>query len=294
MFFKNYFRLPIFIHKKLRFAVEGIRDGKTVNVSLLKDVEIYTPTIEEQQKIAAFFTALDEKINFNQAKLKKLELIREDLLSKIFDKALKFECSGGWETLPFLELIDSIVDFRGRTPAKLGMDWGDEKNEYLALSALNVKNTGIDESRQDLHYGTKELFEKWMSGKELHKGQVLFTTEAPAGNVTRVPDERPYILSQRVIAFNVNNDYVREDFLQYLLQSRQVQKKILSLASGGTAKGVSQKSLSALKVSIPVSLDEQQKIADFFSGIDLKIELKIKKERLLRSLKQAFMQQMFV
>ena len=47
-----------------------------------------------------------------------------------------------WEERKFFESIASTIDFRGRTPKKLGMDWSD--SGYLALSALNVKNGYID------------------------------------------------------------------------------------------------------------------------------------------------------
>ena len=264
-----------------------------INSSDLGRIVINIPCKEEQQKIAAFFSELDEKIRISNKKINATERLRESLMRQIFDQRLKVKRHGVWKDVRFLDLVDSIVDFRGRTPKKLGMEWGCVKNEYLALSALNVKNDGIDESRLDLHYGTKELYEKWMSGKQLHKGQVLLTTEAPAGNVTQVPDDRPYILSQRLIAFNVKKNLVREDFLAFLLKSPNVQQNLFTLLSGGTAKGVSQRSLAALRVTCPASLEEQKDIADIFFNIDLKIELQKKMLEKLKMMKVSFMQQMF-
>ena len=121
-----------------------------------------------------------------------------------------------WEQRKLLSCIQSITDFRGRTPKKLGMDWSE--SGYLALSALNVKDGYIDFS-QDVHYGNQELYDKWMSGKELHRGQVLFTTEAPMGNVAQVPDNKGYILSQRTIAFDVEEEILSENFLVTLLRT---------------------------------------------------------------------------
>ena len=97
-----------------------------------------------------------------------------------------------WEERKLLDNIEKIIDFRGRTPKKLGLDWSE--TGYLALSALNVKNGYID-PLVDAHYGNQELYDKWMKGNELHKNQVLFTTEAPMGNVAQIPDEKQYILS---------------------------------------------------------------------------------------------------
>ena len=175
-----------------------------------------------------------------------------------------------WEQRKVLSCIQKITDFRGRTPKKLGMDWSE--SGYLALSALNVKDGYIDFS-QDVHYGDQALYDKWMSGNELHKGQVLFTTEAPMGNVAQVPDNRQYILSQRTIAFDVREDIITENFLATLLRSPAVFNTLTSLSSGGTAKGVSQKSLAGVEVRIPVDLREQALLATYFHNLDNLITL---------------------
>ena len=178
--------------------------------------------------------------------------------------------SDDWEQRKVLSCIQKITDFRGRTPKKLGMDWSE--SGYLALSALNVKDGYIDFS-QDVHYGDQALYDKWMSGNELHRGQVLFTTEAPMGNVAQVPDNRQYILSQRTIAFDVREDIITENFLATLLRSPAVFNTLSSLSSGGTAKGVSQKSLAGVEVRIPVDLIEQALLATYFHNLDHLITL---------------------
>ena len=197
-----------------------------------------------------------------------------------------------WTTKQFLSLINNIVDFRGRTPKKLGMDWASEKTGFLALSALNVKSGYIDFSA-DPHYGDEELYEKWMSGNELRKGQVLFTTEAPMGNVAQVPDDRPYILSQRTIAFDVDEEQIDEGFLAFLLLSPNVQAALSKLATGGTATGISQKSLAKLNVTIPSSIEEQQKIADFLSSVDEVISTSVQEVTNLETQKKAVMKKIF-
>ena len=170
-----------------------------------------------------------------------------------------------WIKRLLLSNIEKIIDYRGRTPKKLGLSWSD--TGYLALSALNVKNGYID-FNADANYGDQELYERWMGDNHLHKGQVVFTTEAPMGNVAQIPNDDLYILSQRTIAFEVKNDLIREDFLATLLRSPKVFNELTSLSSGGTAKGVSQKSLSNLKVCVPVSLDEQSAIGSLFRTLD--------------------------
>ena len=180
-------------------------------------------------------------------------------------KVIFSEGKKDWVKRPLLSNIDKILDYRGRTPKKLGLSWSD--TGYLALSALNVKNGYID-FNADANYGDQELYDRWMEDNHLHKGQVVFTTEAPMGNVAQLPNDDLYILSQRTIAFEVKHDLIIEDFLATLLRSPKIFNELTSLSSGGTAKGVSQKSLSNLKVCVPTSLEEQSAIGSFFRTLD--------------------------
>ena len=204
------------------------------------------PTIIEQQEIGDFFKQLDSLITLHQRKLEHLKEQKKGLLQKMFPKngevvpEVRFPgFTDDWEQRKFFDNIEKVIDFRGRTPKKLGMKWSNEG--YVALSALNVKDGYIDFTA-DVHYANKDLYDKWMVGNDLYKGQVLFTTEAPMGNVAQIPDNQKYVLSQRTIAFDVFRNKITNDFLAVLLRSQNVQHKLKSLASGGTAQGVSQKS----------------------------------------------------
>lgn len=195
-----------------------------------------------------------------------------------------------WTEEPLLSRISDIIDFRGRTPKKLGMDWS--PSGYLALSALNVKDGYIDRDA-DAHYGSEELYKKWMKGNELHRNQVLFTTEAPMGNVAQIHDTQKYILSQRTIAFVTDAERLSEDYLAILLKSPRVFGELLARSSGGTAKGVSQKSLSSVSAWVSNDLAEQAKIGEYFRELDSLIGLHQRKHDKLLALKKAMLQKMF-
>lgn len=256
------------------------------------------PQMKEQVLIGQFFKRLNNLITLHQHKYERLQVIKKSMLEKMFPKSnqkrpeIRFNgYTDEWEQRKLLDCIQKITDFRGRTPKKLGMDWSEEG--YLALSALNVKDGYID-FNQDVHYGSQELYDKWMTGNELHKGQVLFTTEAPMGNVAQVPDNRRYILSQRTIAFDVKDDLITEDFLATVLRTPSVFADLTALSSGGTAKGVSQKSLSSVEIRLPKDLKEQERIADNFSNIDNLITLHQKKIEKLKVLKKVMLKQMII
>ena len=143
-----------------------------------------------------------------------------------------------------------------------------------------MKDGYIDKS-VEAKYGNQELFERWMGDQRLEKGDVLFTTEAPLGNVAQVPDEEGYILNQRAVAFKTDNSKTCNDFLAQLLRSPLVQARLNANASGGTAKGIGMKEFAKLTAYIPVQVEEQNKIGKFLSNLDHLIALHQRKSFLI-------------
>lgn len=272
---------------------------KKINKNEITKVEIFTPPLQvEQTAIGNLFQNIDQTIALQRRKHEQTQTLKKSLLSKMFPKKGQKQpeirlkgFSGNWVESKFFDNIESIIDFRGRTPKKIGLEWSEKG--YLALSALNVKNGYID-FNLDKHFGNEELYQKWMGGKELVAGQVLFTTEAPMGNVAQVPDNKGYILSQRTIAFNIRKDLLTDDFLAILLKSPVTFNMLESMSSGGTAKGVSQKSLANLQVVTPQQLEEQTAIGQFFKQLDDTLSLQAKQLKTLENLKQALLAKMFV
>ena len=279
--------------------ISSQRSGQPgVNAQEYASFSVSVPSRAEQEKIGTFFKQLDDTITLHQDAIQRQQDLKKALLQKLFPvngeriPTVRFATfKEEWEQRKFFDNIQNTIDFRGRTPKKLGMDWSE--SGYLALSALNVKNGYIDPSA-DAHYGNEELYKKWMGGRELRKGQVLFTTEAPMGNVAQVPDNQGYILSQRTITFDVNDEKITDDFLAVLLRSPNVFNDLSALSSGGTAKGVSQRSLSGLKVIVPKNLCEQEKIGLFFKQLESTIALHQDAIHKLQLLKQSLLQKMFV
>ena len=270
-----------------------------INANDLASIEVYVPTgSKEACVVGHIFRTIDRLITLHQRKHEKLLHIKKSMLDKMFPKdgelfpEVRFAgFTAAWERRKLFDNIQKITDFRGRTPKKLGMEWSSDG--YLALSALNVKNGYIDYS-EDAHYGSQELYDKWMSGNELHQGQVLFTTEAPMGNVAQVPDGKRYILSQRTIAFEVKDNMITENFLAVLLRTPHVFSSLTSMSSGGTAKGISQKLLATVEVIMPGVIDEQNAIATLFLNLDHLITLHQRKLEKLQNIKKACLEKMFV
>jgi type I restriction enzyme S subunit len=174
-----------------------------------------------------------------------------------------------WKSKPLVDLLALTLDFRGRTPKKLGMDWGD--GEIPALSANNVQMGRINFSKE-CYLGSDALYRRWMTKGDAHIGDVLLTTEAPLGNVAQIPDGRRYILSQRTILLRANDDELSNDYLYHYLTSEYFQNLMRQQSSGTTATGIQRAKLEVLPVKYPNSKPEQTKIAEILSTVDRAIE----------------------
>ena len=290
------FSLSIF--KKINWKKFDESTGvPSLSKTVINSVSVSVPSYEEQQKIGSFFKQLDDTIALHQRKLDLLKEQKKGYLQKMFPKngskipELRFNgFSGDWEERKLLDNVDKVLDYRGKSPTKFGMEWGTEG--YLVLSALNVKNGYIDKS-VEAKYGDQELFERWMGSNRLEKGDVLFTTEAPLGNVAQVPDDKGYILNQRAVAFKSSKD-TDNNFFAQLLRSPIVQNTLNANSSGGTAKGIGMKEFAKLNAHVPKTFEEQQKIGSFFKQLDNTIALHQRKLDLLKEQKKGFLQKMFV
>jgi type I restriction enzyme S subunit len=181
-----------------------------------------------------------------------------------------------------LKNITSYVDYRGRGPIK------SDEGIFL-VTAKNIKKGYIDyENSQE--YVPIENYDIVMSKGKPKEGDVLFTTEAPLGNVAQV-DNPNIALAQRVIKFRGTKE-LNNRYLLYYMLSTTYQKLISRKAIGSTVQGISGKELHKTKINFP-ALPEQQKIASFLSSVDTKLQQLTQKKELLEQYKKGVMQQLF-
>jgi type I restriction enzyme S subunit len=273
------------------------KEHKRYYISEYQNLEIALPKPPEQQKIADCLTALEEVIASQARKVEALKAHKKGLMQRLFPREgeavprlrfPEFRDEPEWKSRPFYDLLDDVLDFRGRTPKKLGMQWGD--GSIISLSANNVKNGFID-YHAECYLGSEELYSRWMGDVNLEKDDIVFTMEAPLGNALLVPDSRKYILSQRVVAFKTTAE-VTNRFLIQLIWGDGFQNAIGKLATGSAAKGVNQKALRSVSIRLP-DKDEQVRIADFLSCLDKSIAAQTQKLHALNLHKQGLMQQLF-
>lgn len=255
-------------------------------------IKLAIPSLPEQQKIASFFTAIDQKISQLKQKRTLLEQYKKGVMQKIFSQEIRFRDDNGQE-FPEWEkkrLGDIGKTFNGLT-GKSKDDFGDGK-PYIQYKQI-FDDSKIDISRfgfVKINVGEKQNFIKY--------GDVLFTTssETPdeVGTSSVLLDKVDEVyLNSFCFGFRSNHSLLSPLFSRYLFRNELFRKEINRLAQGSTRYNISKNGVMKLAIALP-SYNEQTKIADFLSAIDNKInhtQTQIEKAELW---KKGLLQKMFV
>ena len=171
-----------------------------------------------------------------------------------------------WAELPLGKIVDLVIDYRGKTPKKLGGDWSNAG--YRALSAKNIK-TGRIVQADTIRYVDESLYQKWMKD-EVHRGDILITSEAPFGQILYWDSDEKIVLSQRLFCIRVNPKYDAR-FIYYYMTTSVFQGELAGRSTGTTVIGLRQPELMKCIIRIP-SVENQHRIASILSSIDAKID----------------------
>lgn len=154
-----------------------------------------------------------------------------------------------WDYGGLTKYLDNIVDYRGKTPEKV------EEGVFL-VTAKNIKNGKVDYSLSQ-EFVKLEEYEEIMRRGLPEIGDVLFTTEAPLGEVANV-DRIDIALAQRIIKFRGIENVLDNYYLKYWIQSQGFQSNLKTFATGSTAAGIKASKLSSLKVLLPPYSEQKQ------------------------------------
>ena len=170
-----------------------------------------------------------------------------------------------WNHFALGEITELVIDYRGKTPKKLGGDWC--KQGYRALSAKNIK-TGRIVQAETIRYIDESLYRKWMKD-EVQRGDILITSEAPFGQIFFWDSDEKIVLSQRLFCVRIKSEYDAR-FIYYYMTTPEFQSELDGRATGTTVIGLRQPELMKCIIRCP-EIQEQKVIAAILSSIDAKI-----------------------
>lgn len=211
-----------------------------ISAGFLKDYEIPQPPLAEQQRIAAIL----DKADAIRRKRQQAIQLADDFLRAVFLQMFG-ECvtPDGYENAPrfkIKELVD-YIDYRGKTPEK-------SDSGVTLITAKNVKKGFIDEEPRE--YIPAENYESWMTRGLPQENDVLFTTEAPLGNVALLGKYDKVVVGQRLIALRSKGRLTHE-YLMCLLLHPFIQGLIQNKSSGSTVTGIRTKELYEIELPVP-------------------------------------------
>jgi len=253
-----------------------------INSTDLGNITVNIPSFPEQEKIAAFFSLLDKKIDLQRQKVKNAEMLLKGFSQQLFSQQLRFKDNNGkhfpkWETKTLGEVGEKSKEVSTKN------------NQYPILTSAR---TGI--------YFQKDYFNKEVASENntgynvVPRGYITYRSVSDnisfTFNINTICDKG--IVSPIYPVFTVisgNNYFIK----MYLNEGKIFKKFALSQQQGGTRTALSFNTLSKLCLPLP-SLAEQEKIAAFLSLLDKKVEIEKKLLKNIEQQKKYFLQNMFV
>ena len=281
-YYKYYFKSHRFI-QGLNKDLEGIRDGKMISYGQFSSILLPKPDEEEQQKIADCLSSIDDLISAEEKKLSLLNDYKKGWMQKLFPTEGKivpewrfpeFRDSGEWENTT----IGKIADYEnGKAHENNIIDNG----KYIVVNSKFISTEG-------------EIIKYTNEANLLaYKGDILMVlSDVPNGRALSkcylVDKDNLYTVNQRVC--RITSQKVNSILLFYTINRN---KYFLAFDDGVKQTNLRKDDVLHCSIVIPKDANEQEKIADFLSGIDDLIGRQTDKIEALKQHKKALMQGLF-
>ena len=277
LYFKNFFRSHLFIHKILAICVEGIRDGKQLNFDTVKNLKIPFPPVDEQEKIAEILSTWDEAINLTINLVESKKQFKKALMQNLLTAKIRFpRFKDEWKKIKMNDIFTEIDE---RSIAN---------NQYEILS---VTLNGI--VPQNIHF-KKRIASKDNSGyKILRYGNLVIGMNLWMGGIDILTNQNIGIVSPAYRIFKIDDKYNIYFLRNFIKTKKMLELYVLHSEQGASVvrRNLNLSELLEEKIKLP-NLKEQQKIAEVLTACNDEINLLILKLENLKKQKQGLMQKL--
>ena len=240
----------------------GVQAVPQINKTDFSNFKYFFPTLPEQQKIASFLSAVDEKIQQLSRKKELLEQYKKGVMQQLFSGKLRFKEENGkdypdWEEKKLGEVL------------KIGSG-----KDYKHLDAGNIPVFGTGGYMLSVN-------------KFLHSGETVFIGRKGTIDKPFYFEGDFWTVDTLFYTHTFKNTIPK--FIYCVFQ--QIDWKLHNEASG--VPSLSKSTIEKLKFDFPC-IEEQQKIANFLSSIDAKIENTKDELGKIQLFKKGLLQQLFV
>ena len=288
-------------------AWKQIRDrskqGTVTNLHLeeIKEFDIPTPPLPEQQKIAAILTSVDEVIEKTQAQINKLKDLKTGMMQELLTRGVgvdgkphtEFKDSPvgripkAWDVVKLSKVLTKIDS--GWSPACIEVppqtgEWGVLKvssvtrGEFLEIQSKTLPSNL--EPKEHIKVNNGDLLLTRANGVADLVGKCVMIQSEPRSKL---------MMSDKILRLNPNK-HIYSHFLLHAFNSQEMRRQI-ELSWGGSSgqKNISQADIKNYLLALP-SFDEQKIIGDSISQVDRVLSAKNNKLIKMNNTKKALMQ----
>lgn len=191
-----------------------------------------------------------------------------------------------WKKYKVSELCTDIIDCVNKTAPVT-----DIATPFKMLRTSDVRDGFIN--LEGLNCVTEEVFQKWIRRGELRVGDVVFTREAPLGEVGLVREAKNYFLGQRLVLYRANPKVCDNRFLMYWFLNPINKEKLKSRGVGSTVTHLRVPECEQIEITAP-DIETQSHIAEILSTYDNLIENNKQQIKLLEEAAQRLYKKWFL
>lgn len=250
-------------------------------------------SFNEQRLIGKFFKDIDSLLTLHQRKYEKLLNIKKSMLEKMFPKEgevvpeIRFKgFTGAWEQRKLSDIAERIT----------------RKNTHLESTLPLTISSSYGLIDQYAYFNNRVASRNTRNYYLIKNGEFAYNKSYsdgfPFGSVKRLDRYAMGVLSTLYIIFSIDYRKVNSDFLVSYYDTKNWHHQVaLRAAEGARNHGllnISADDFFETELKIPMNLDEQKKIGSFFDQLNSFITLHQRKLEMLKNVKQAFLEKMFV
>jgi type I restriction enzyme S subunit len=287
----NYFRLQTDSVQALISKLSGGSTFARINLKDLRKIKVAIADSNlEQQKIASFLLAIDEKIQKLTWKKILLEKYKKSVMQKLFTLKVRFKDEAGksfpkWEEKRLGEIVATPISDGPHTTPKF------ISNGIPFLSVNNLVDNKIDFN--NVRQISKEDHEVFSKKCKPQKGDVLLGKAASVGKIAIVETDMEFNIWSPIAMIRVKNN-ISSKFIYYSFQTPLLIRQIESSTNSSSQGNIGMGDIGKLKFILPSEKKEQKRIADYLANIDKKIESVTKQITQTQAFKKGLLQKMFV
>jgi len=253
----------------------------------IETIKTFIPSLPEQERVAAFLTALDQRIEKQRELIEHLKKYKRGVIEAIFNRTISFS--------PNAE--DSWKEFRlGEFARRVTRKNGQTTDVPLTISAQH----GLIDQRE---FFSKTVASSDMSGYYLlHKGDFAYnrstSSEYPYGSIKRLDKYDKGAVSTLYLCFEANEEIVDSDFIMWYFESSRWHNGVREIcAEGARNHGLLNVPTAGFFDTVhylPSDKAEQKRIASFLSSLDERYTRAFSELEELNKLQKGLYQGLFI